>query len=313
MALTPNKPKKLSGGILLLILCLLSIALMTVWAREGATGPLHKVKSGVETVLMPIKTAGAVISTPFRAVGDFFADITTDASTVAQLRAQNEELQSQIVRMEEYMQENKRLSAMLELKEAYSLESVGARVISTSTDSWNRTITINKGSITGLTVGMPVVNANGLVGQIESVSPYSSVVRLITDEKSGVAAFLQPNRAEGILSGSVDGILYLQFIALATSVEPGDPVITSGAGGVYPKGIPIGEVATVEYTDSDVYKTITVKTIARVSTYEEVLVVTGSEAEIHAVGEGQANAEQPATEQPGTEGTETSEGSEGQN
>jgi rod shape-determining protein MreC len=286
MALNPNRPRKLPGGVLLIILCLLSIALMTVWAREGASGPLHRVKAGVETVTVPFKTLGSIIATPFTAVADFFEGITTDAATVEELRRQNEELQSQVIRMEEYRQENERLSGLLELRDAYRLESVGARVISTSSDSWNRVITINKGGIAGFEVGMPVLSANGLIGQIESVSPYSSVVRLITDEESGVSAFLQASRAEGVLSGSADGILYLEFIPLGIAVEPGDTVITSGAGGVYPKGIPIGEVATVKSLPSDVHQTITVKPVMRVVAYEEVLVITGSEAEIGAAGQG---------------------------
>jgi rod shape-determining protein MreC len=253
---------------------------MTVWAREGASGPLHTARSGVEIVVAPLQTAGSVVTTPLRAVGDLFTNATTDATTVEELRKQNETLQSQSIRLEEYRQENERLSNLLELKEFYNLDSVGARVISSSTDSWNRVLTLNKGSIAGLSVGMPVLSANGLIGQIESVSLYSSTVRLITDEKSGVAVFLQSSRAEGILSGSIDGVLSLDFIPLNVAVAVGDPVITSGAGGIFPKGIPLGEVSSVESVPSDVYQTIIVKPITRVSTYEEVLVVIGSEAEI---------------------------------
>jgi rod shape-determining protein MreC len=298
MALVPNKTRRLSGGILLLILCLLSLVLITVWSREGTGGPLHRVKSGVETVVMPLRTAGSVITTPFSALGDFFGNITTDAATAEEIRRQNEELKSQLIRMEEYRQENERLSQLLELRDAYELESVGARVISTSTDSWNRVITINKGSIAGLSIGMPVMSANGLIGQIENVSPYSSVVRLIIDGSSGVAAFLQSSRAEGVLSGSADGILHLDFISLDVSVEPGDTVITSGAGGIYPKGIPLGEVATVATTPSGVYQTITVKPVARVAAYEEVLVLVGSEAEI-----GPAKTDSPPTDSSATGAT----------
>ncbi|MDR2105836.1 MAG: rod shape-determining protein MreC [Coriobacteriales bacterium] len=315
MALNPNRPRQLPGGVLLVILCLLSIALMTIWAREGTNGPLHQLKAGVETVAMPFKTAGSIIATPFTAVADFFEGITTDAMTVKELRRQNEELQSQIIRMEEYRQENERLSGLLELKDAYRLESVGARVISTSSDSWNRVITINKGSIAGFEVGMPVLSANGLIGQIESVSPYSSVVRLITDAESGVSAFLQSSRAEGVLSGSVDGILSLDFIPLSVAVAPGDTVITSGAGGVYPKGIPIGEVVSVKSSPSDAYQTITVKPVTRVAAYEEVLVITGSEAEIGtlsqsangAAGGGQGGAES-SVQSEATGGTDAAQG-----
>jgi rod shape-determining protein MreC len=314
MALTPNKPKKLSGGILLMILCLLSVAMMTVWAREGTTGPLHRVKSAVETVFMPLETAGSFITTPFGALGSFFKNITTDAATVEEMRRQNEELQSRVIRMEEYRQENERLSQLLELKDAYNLESVGARVISTSADSWNRVITINKGSVAGLTVGMPVMSANGLIGQIESTSPYSSVVRLITDEESGVSAFLQSSRAEGVLSGSVDGILHLDFITLDVAVEVGDTVITSGTGGVYPKGIPIGEVLSVKNAPSDTYRTIVVKPITKVSAYEEVLVITGREAEIiispseQTQSQGEGDGAGQGDSQGQTQGNQTSDG-----
>jgi rod shape-determining protein MreC len=285
MAFTPNRSKKLPGGILLLILCLLSAVMVTVWVREPVNGPLHQVKAAAETVVTPLRVAGSFITTPIGAVGSFFTNIATDATTAEELRAQNEELRSQLTRTEEYRQENERLSKLLELKDAYNLDAVAARVISTSTDSWNRVIVINKGSIAGLSVGLPVMNANGLVGQIESVSPYNSVVRLIVDETSGVSVFLQSNRAEGVLSGSIDGILHLDFIALGVAVEVGDAVITSGAGGIYPKGIPIGEVASVETAPSAVYQTIIVKPVTRVAAYEEVLVLIGSEAEISASGQ----------------------------
>ena len=288
MALTPNKPRKLPGGILLLILCLFSLVLMTVWSREGDTGPLHRAKSGVEVITMPLKSVGSVVGAPFRAIGDAFSNGTTDDETVVGLYRQIDELQSQLIRMEEYRQENERLLKLLELKDAYNLDAVGARVISTSPDSWHKVITINKGSAAGIEVGMPVMSANGLIGQIESVSPYSAQVRLIIDQESGVAAFLQSSRAEGILSGSVDGMLYLQFITLDVAVAPGDTVITSGAGGVFPKGIPIGEVSSVSFSETDVYQTITVKTFSRVQSYEEVLVIIGSESQIDATHEDDA-------------------------
>ena len=276
MALAPKKQQRLPGGVFLVILCIISLVLMTVWAREGSGGPLHQTKSAVEVVTTPLRSLGSVIATPFRAIGNFLDNSTTDASTVDALRKQNEELKAQVTRMEEYRQENERLTKLLDLKDAYDLNAVGARVISTSPDSWRKVITINKGSVAGIEVGMPVMSANGLIGQVESVSLYSSEVRLIIDQGSGVAAFLQSSRAEGILSGSIDGVLHLEFIPLDVPVEPGDTVITSGTGGVYPKGIPIGEVATVDYTLSDVYQRITVRTFSRVTTYEEVLVIIGN-------------------------------------
>jgi rod shape-determining protein MreC len=95
-----------------------------------------------------------------------------------------------------------------------------------------------------------------------------------------VAVFLQANRSEGVVTGSIDGVLYLSYMPLSINVVPGDVVITSGAGGVYPKGIVIGEITSVTFTPTDVYQTIVVKPVARVSRYEEVLVLTGRQSEV---------------------------------
>jgi len=280
MALTPKKQTRLPGGILLIILCLLSLILMTVYSREGSTGPLHRAKAAVEVVTMPLKTAGSFLSSPFRALGNYLNNSAVDAQTVQDLQNQIERLQAELTRMEEYRQENERLLRLLELEDAYGLDAVGARVISASPDSWHRVITINKGSSAGIEVGMPVMSANGLIGQVESVSLFSSTVRLITDADSGVAVYIQESRAEGILSGSIDGVLYLNYIKLDVQVNPGDRVITSGTGGVYPKGIAVGEVLSVNYSKTDVYQTIVVRTYTRVSSFEEVLVIVGNESEV---------------------------------
>ena len=280
MALSPKKQTRLPGGLLLILLCLFSLVLMTVYSREGDTGPLHKTKAVVEVVTMPLKTAGSVVSAPFRALGNYLNNRAVDAATVQELRDQVNELRSQLTLMEEYRQENQRLLDLLDLKDAYNLDAVGARVISASPDSWHRIITINKGSAAGIEIGMPVLNANGLIGQVESVSPFSSTVRLITDADSGVSVYLQSSRAEGILSGSIDGVLYLEYITLDVVVNLGDTVITSGTGGVFPKGIQIGIVSSVEYSKTDVFQTITVKPFARVTSYEEVLVIVGNESQV---------------------------------
>jgi rod shape-determining protein MreC len=227
-----------------------------------------------------LQYAGSFISQPFKALGNLANNLTASEEDLTSLRDENEELRARIMQMEEYRLENDRLSSLLALSNAYSLEATGARVISRSTDSWNQVLTIDKGSVDGVQLGMPVMSANGLIGQIENVSPFSSVVRLISDEHSGVAVFLQVSRTEGVVTGSVEGLLYLRYIPLNVLVIPGDVVITSGAAGVYPKGIAIGEVVSVTHAAADVYQSIIIKPITRVSTYEEVLILTGGQAEV---------------------------------
>lgn len=231
-------------------------------------------------MVMPFDRASSFLGSATETVGEAVGDATASPETLNQLQAQNEELAALVMQLEEYRLENERLTELLNLADAYSLESTAAHILSTSIDSWNQTITIDKGTNDGLAVGMPVMSPNGLIGQIESIGPLTAEVRLLTDANSGVAVFLQANRSEGVLSGSYERLLYLNYISLDVEVVPGDVVVTSGAGGVYPKGIVIGEVTSVNYSPSDVYQKIVVKPTARVKYYEEVLVLTGRQTEV---------------------------------
>ncbi|MDR2672797.1 MAG: rod shape-determining protein MreC [Coriobacteriales bacterium] len=285
MALSPQKPRKITGGILVISLSLVAVVMLSVWSYEGggaqgANGVLHNVRSVVSVVTVPFEQASSIIAAPFNAVGNSVSNLSAGSETLEELQAENEELRSTVMKLEEYRQENERLSKLLELTDAYNLEAVGARILKPSSDSWNQVISIDKGSNDGMAVGMPVMSPNGLIGQVEQVGPFTSVVRLLTDPNSGVAVFLQANRSEGVVTGSIEGLLYLSYTPLNVNVVPGDVVITSGAGGVYPKGIVIGEVTSASYSPSDVYQTIVVKPVARVARYEEVLVLTGRQSEV---------------------------------
>ena len=116
----------------------------------------------------------------------------------------------------------------------------------------------------------------GLLGQTVDVTPHSARVRLITDPSSGVAAMLQSERAEGIVRGSIDGNLTFDFVSTDTTIRAGDVVITSGIGGVYPKGLIVGEVTKVRSTPSDLYQDVELEPSARLDGIEEVLVLVGA-------------------------------------
>ena len=181
---------KHTGGRSFIILSLLSIVLLTVSARMGTEGPLEMVRGGFSTITMPFRMAGSAIAMPFQGIGNIFSNLTADQQTLSDLKAENEQLRSRNAELEETNQSTQRLQGLLDLKNTYNLQSTGARVISGSTDSFNNTIVIDKGTSSGLAVGMPVVDSGGVIGQIIECSPTTSTVRLITDEKSGVAAMV---------------------------------------------------------------------------------------------------------------------------
>jgi len=258
---------------LLLILVAVSVVLITVWFREGASGPLHRVRVGVAAVSAPVSATGEFITRPVRGFLAWATDLGVSRSQLERLRAQNASLRARVVELEEAGLENARLRALVDVSRKSESRSIGARVIGRPTSAWEGVMTINRGSSDGLRVGMPVVGPLGLLGQTVQVSPGSSRVRLITDQGSGVAAMVQRNRAEGIVKGSVDGRLSLQFVSVDATLNAGDVVITSGMGGVFPKGLVVGEIAEPSVAAAGLMRSVRVLPAGDPAALEEVLVL----------------------------------------
>lgn len=258
----------------MIVFCVLSVLLLTFYIREGEAGPIHAVRSGVVTVTSPVRYVGSVVASPFNALGNIFSNLTASQETLSDLKQQNAELTGQVAQLAEAKETAERLEGLLGLQSTYNLQSTAARIIGGSSDAWSQTVTIDKGSLDGFEIGMPVCNAYGVIGQITEVALSSSTVLLINDETSGVSAMVQSSRAQGMLRGQADGSLRLEYVSTDYDVQVGDIVITSGLGGVFPKGLPLGTVSSVERRDNDVYYDIVVRTSASTENNEEVLVIT---------------------------------------
>ncbi|MGI6216641.1 MAG: rod shape-determining protein MreC [Coriobacteriales bacterium] len=278
---TQNSNRRSSATVALIITVVLSFACLALWSGEGDGGFLHSTRNAVAAITSPLQRVASFISVPFNAISDSSTNASATTEDLLTLQQENEDLTVQNVQLNDLKSENAELKELLDLKNSYSVETTGATVISRSTDSWNRTITIDKGSADGMEVGMPVMDAsNGLIGQIQSVSATSSVVLLLTDENSGVSVTLQNSGEQGILTGSVDGLLYLEYISTSTGVEVGEAVTTSGLGGTFPKGIVVGKVSRVDSDSSDTYLTIVVEPLGSIGISDYVLVITGETTEL---------------------------------
>ena len=267
--------------VLLIGLIVASVVMMTVYGREGETGPLHTLQSAVSGAVSPLRIVGGSIESATSTVGDTVDNITADQSTLSGLREYNEQLVRQYSQMEEYKQEAQRLQKLLDLKDTYQIEGTGARVIGRSSEAWSQTVIINKGSDDGVSTGQTVMGTSGVVGQIVSTSSHTATVRLLTDPQSGAAAMVQSSRAEGILRGSLVGLLYLEDLDADAEVNVGDVIVTSGLGGSYARGLIIGTVVKVDAQQGDTSRRAVVSPNDAISTLEDVLVVSsvGSDAD----------------------------------
>jgi rod shape-determining protein MreC len=263
-----------NGLRLTIVLVVVSIVLFTISGREGGVGPLSTVRNVFQVITSPVRTLGAVATVPFQGLGNIASNLTADEATLQELKARNAELEARCAELEEQAASAERLQGLLDLQSSFKLASTAARIISGSTDSWTSTVTIDKGTLAGVSVGMPVTASGGVIGQTIQCGPTSSVVRLLDDENSSVSAMLQSSRAQGMLKGSVDGSIHLTLIGVDQTVEVGDAIVTSGLGGVFPKGLPLGRVSSVNHVTGALYLDIEVSLLASAESFEEVLVIT---------------------------------------
>ena len=279
MALNLNEKKipfggQLGGTGLLIILLVVSLVLVIVYSREGDEGALHSLQNTTSAVSSPLSSAGTAAGSLAASASASLEDLTADGQTMSQLKESNAQLSQMVVELEEYRQEASRLEALIGIHDVYGFSSVAAHVTGYSSDSYNRIITIDVGTASGVKPGLPVMGSTGVVGQVVSCSTYTSEVRLLNDAQSGVAVMLQSSRAEGILSGSVEGVLYLQGVDESTEVKEGEAVITTGLGGGYFRGLVVGVVSKVEQRQGDATRTIVISPNS-FSNISEVLVVLG--------------------------------------
>src|ERR1039457_3877232 len=190
-----------------------------------------------------------------------------------QLRAEIERMKVEDARFAEDARMARRIQALLAFKEQYVDTTVAAQVIGTSGSEQSRILYLDKGSRDGIKPDMAVITPTGIVGKVVQVFPDSSQVLPINDQFSGVGAALKSSRLQGILKGAPNGATTLQYVMSDEKVEPGEEVITSGGDRIFPKGLPVGKVVSVE-PGKDLFLNIRVVPAARLDQVEEVLVVT---------------------------------------
>jgi rod shape-determining protein MreC len=161
------------------------------------------------------------------------------------LKAENSQLESQIIELREKAKLFEQIEALNRSPALSSYRRVNAMVIGRDSDNWFRTALIDRGSLHGVERDQPVVTTEGLVGRVVSVSPISSRVLLITDERHGAGAVVAQtaeSRLVGVLKGKNQWLCEMKVVTEGGKLENGEQVITSGQDQLYPRGLLIGRV-----------------------------------------------------------------------
>ena len=264
---------KRTRHILLVVFIIVSIVLITVYAREGEEGPIHGVQNAVMNITGRATGTTAVVRAGVESLGEAAGDVTANANTMSALREQNEQLRQMVANAEEYRQEVDRLRGLLDMKQVSGVTGPVARIIGRSTNAWDQSVTIDLGTSAGVKAGMTVMGATGVIGQVSRTTDDTSTVRLLTDPNSGAAVMIQSSREDGIVRGSTNGILMLEDLDEDVIPQVGDVILTSGLGGSYERGLIVGSVVSVNKTSSNPMGSILVTPNDKASVLEEVIVV----------------------------------------
>lgn len=189
------------------------------------------------------------------------------------LRETNDRMLGELNELREHAAELERLRMQFALPQRAEYRSIAANVIARDATTWFRRLTIDRGTLDGLKLNMPVTTAGGIVGRIISVGPNYSMVQVITDKQAGAGAMLQNSRAMGEVRGMDNAHCELKNVSTATSVAEGESVLTTGLDRIYPKGLLIGTVERIEQDPNAPFNKIIVKLTAPVDRLEHVLVL----------------------------------------
>jgi len=262
---------------LLLAVLLVSLLLLTVQTRGG--GPTR----AADLVGFVVTPAQSLLAHAHRgALGAWhtFTDWKAVRNENLTLRADNERLSVQSLQVRETDQENRRLRRLLALRDRMPLTTLTGEIIGREGGGWSRSLTVNRGRADGISRQMPVIVPEGLVGRVAQVSSGASIVQLLNDPTSTVGAVVQRTRTPGLVEGEPGGGVRFKFMARdGAGVTPGDLVVTSGLGTLFPKGIPVGRVTAIEDKGSALFHFAVLTPAVDFARVEEVLLLTGQSAQ----------------------------------
>jgi rod shape-determining protein MreC len=266
----------------LVVLLAVSLVLLTVYFSEPVSGSLHAIQRGAGDALSPLEEGAARAFKPFSDLAGWVGDVASAKKENKQLKSEVEALHTQLAQLATDKREADQLRALTGLSADLPTGSktVTARVIAHSPTVWYSTVEIDKGRNDGIRTNQPVMTAGGLAGKVVATTGGNAWVSLITDSSSGVSAEVMPKGVAGVVKPEIGGKdLILDYIPKGSRIAKGEVVITSGfkdraLESLYPRGIPIGTVGSVNQDQLEVYQRVRVHPYADLRRMDFVQVVT---------------------------------------
>ena len=263
------KIRRLLVLVSVLLVCLVLLTLQT--RGYGASAG-----EAVAFITTPIQKAIAAVPRAAVGVWSVYVDWKGVRTENRRLREENRRLRVEALWVTEAADENRRLRRLLDLRNRLPVATLSGEVIAREWGGWVRSLTVNRGRGDDVKRLTAVVSPDGLVGRIVEVRSGASIVQVLTDPSSTVGAHSVRTRTPGIVEGEPRGTIRFKYMARdGAGLAIDDVIVTSGLGGVFPRGVPIGRVRAIDDRGSALFHYALLAPIVDFARVDEVLLVTG--------------------------------------
>jgi rod shape-determining protein MreC len=259
----------------LTLFSLLSLVLLFADARFRY---MEDIRAVVGVILYPFQELVDTPARMARGMANYFSLQSTLRGENTRLREEAFVNAGLLQKQQDLIAENENLRELLHLRPRFEPSSQVASILYTARDPFVRQVVVDKGASDGVVPGAPVIDTLGLVGQVHRVYPWASEVVLITDKEQVIPVQVVRNGLRAVIFGlGYDGALEVRFMPVNAEVEKGDLLVTSGIDGVYPSGLPVAFVDSVERNAAYPFARITCRPASGVRSYRHVMVLGTTE------------------------------------
>jgi rod shape-determining protein MreC len=252
--------------------CLVLLTLQMRGRAAGASDILAVLTTPIQSVLSRINRTTVGVWSTYREWKNVRAENV-------RLREEAQRLRVEALRVTETTEENQRLRRLLALKQAMPMATLSGEVIAREWGGWVRSLTVNRGRGDHVARLTAVIAPDGLIGRVVDVRPGASIVQVLTDPASTVGAHVVRTRTTGIVEGEPRGTLRFKYMAReGGGIQAGDLIVTSGAGGLAPRGIPVGRVRAIDDRGSALFNYAQLDPAVDFARIDEVLLIVGEGA-----------------------------------
>lgn len=263
------------GPSLHIRLALISIASVVMLVADARFKMLEQVRAGISVALYPLQEAAGLPGQLMARAGEFFVLQSSLQRDNDRLRREALANADRLQRLEALEAEMAHLKRLVDARPAPERTSVIAEILYESRDAFSRKVVIDRGSSQGLGAGQAVIDHLGVVGQVTRVFPFAAEVSLITDKSQSVPVQNVRSGLRSVTFGTgQDGAMELRFIPVNADVQSGDLLVTSGIDGVYPPGLPVAKVTSIERNAAFAFARIACEPVAGVSSHTRVAVLS---------------------------------------